>query len=106
LDAGKQQLTLQITQGSLKLNYFVITSPTGIPQTQLIKNISFTQDALAIHIQAENGIAFSKLYSIGGQLITSGVAKISTTGLTEGIYILSVKDVAGNTDTFKIIVNK
>ena len=108
LGAGKQQLTFKITQGSLKLNYFSIYDDyiTGIPKMQPTKNISFIQDALAIYIQAENGIAASKLFLIGGQLVASGVAEISTKGLTKGIYILSVKDVVGNIATFKIIVSK
>ena len=39
---------------------------------------------------------------IGGQLVTSGVAEISTSGLAKGIYILSVKDMKGNVAVFKV----
>ncbi len=76
----------------------------GISEVVLTKGISYNQDANVIQVYAENGISSAKLYTIGGQIAASGTSEIGISALPKGIYILSVKDLAGNASAFKIAV--
>ena len=75
---------------------------TNSVKQMFAQSISLVQNGNTIIINSENAIASSQLHTVGGQLVTSGTTEIAISTLAKGIYILSVKDVAGNIATFKI----
>lgn len=76
----------------------------SIPEVISDKGISYNQDTNVIQINAENGIALSSLYTIGGRIAALGTSEINISSLSKGIYILHVKDLTGNVSAFKIML--
>jgi len=80
------------------------SSQTGIKGTQMDGNISIKQIGETVAIISDKATS-ATLYSVNGQLVeTTGSKIIGTSALAKGVYILKVKDAAGNTKTIKIAV--
>jgi len=97
LDAGKQQLTLQITQGSLKLNYFVIANTGGESK---IADINPDPVLLypnpvenKLYLRPESGISDIILSDINGKTLLEQrqTNSVDMTNYPAGIYFLTIK---------------
>lgn len=101
-DFGNSQANIDLSISGISV---CGSNTTGIYETNTNK-ISFTQSDNLISIISDNAIKEVKLHSITGQSIVVNFKnnQINTTNLSNGIYILSIADVLGNKDNYKVII--
>ena len=86
-------------------NVYTVTesSPTAIHENKQLFSVFYSDGK--INIDATNTIEFITIYNINGQLvkaINSDSKIISTSDLSEGIYIVELSDVLNNKSTTKV----
>ena len=86
-------------------NVYTVTesSPTAIHENKQLFSVFYSDGK--INIDATNTIEFITIYNINGQIvksINSDSKIISTSNLSDGIYIIELSDIFNNTSTTKV----